>query len=155
MSENESLPGWYKMPACSPGSSMDKQGRQAAGMPVVVLRLRFSGVFLPWNILRDRPRKSGKLLTLAEYGAPAHAELIDEKGEKLLRHLLDVRVHKRRDDGSLILEGAEWDEGYLRLWPQTWLCCASNETLERALIHMQSWLSKEYEKARAQFRARK
>ena len=149
------LPGWYKMPACAPGSIADRKARQETGWPVVVLRLRFSGVFLPWNLLCERPRVQGKILTMAQYNAAPHAELVNEDGKVLSRSLLDVRVRSRRDDGSMILEGAEWDEGYFRLWPQTWLCCVTGDELERALIHMQEWLSKEYERARAQFQARR
>lgn len=148
------LPGWYSLPSCAPSSYMDRMGRQAAGWPAVVLRLRFNGVYLPHRLLTKRPRVAGKVLSIDRHGAPAHSDLIDEEGCELLHTLCEARVLKRRDDGSMLIGGEEWDEGYFQRWPQTWLCSESIEALESALLHMQDWLHRQYEAARNPHRVR-
>ncbi len=50
----------------------------------------------------------------------------------------------------MLLRGVEWDEGELRRWPQTWLCCPDAAGIDPALQLMQSWLERRYAAAKAQ-----
>lgn len=145
------LPGRYKRDGCSPGSLREREGHLDAGWPVTMLRLRFCGVYMPVHTLRRVHRVTGLLLTTNECGDD-RVHIIDPggSGNELTRGMIRVEMLKARTDGSMLLQGVEWDEGELRQWPQTWLCCPDAAGIDPALQLMQSWLNRQYAAAKAQ-----
>lgn len=112
-------------------------------------RLRYTGVFLPVHLVRPRLR-SGLVVSKEGEGQQWTVSLHLESGDPamLLRALMNASVRKRREDGAYLLDGREWDEAFLRRWPQTWLCAPSRQVAESALETMREWLEARYELAR-------
>lgn len=138
------LPGILPPSSAAPGSDADLHARVRAGWKGHVLRLRFCGVYLPEQILRDRPVVPGLLISENESGH-WKASLYDQQGRhELLHGLQSATVRKRREDGSMLIEGAEWDEGYLQRWPQTWLAARTPQEAAQILQGMSGWLRARY-----------
>lgn len=95
-------------------------------------------------------RVTGLLLTTNELGDD-RVHIIDPggSGNELTRGMIRVEMLKARTDGSMLLQGQEWDDGDLRQWPQTWLCCPDRAGIDPALQLMQSWLNRQYAAAKA------
>ncbi len=144
------LPGRYKRDGCSPGSLREREGHLVAGWPVTMLRLRFCGVYMPPHKLHKVDRVTGLLLTTNEFGDD-RVDIIDPggSGNQLTRGMIRVEMLRARPDGSMLLQGQEWDEGDLRQWPQTWLCCPDRAGIGPALELMGSWLNRQYAAAKA------
>lgn len=111
-----------------------------------MLPLRFTGVFLPARLLRLRPVLAGLIVTTEDSPGDFSVALHPMDGDTriLWRSLARARVVNKRDDGATLLSGIEWDEGYLQLWPQTWLCAGSHELLLSALSDIGPWLDSQY-----------
>lgn len=147
------LPGMLNVGYASVSSARYREAEQECAWPTVVLRLRFNGIYLPCGLLSSRPRVVCRLLSRRD--GVIEVRDADPAVKPPIPGLWAAKVLKRREDGSYLIEGNEWDEAQIRSWPQTWLCCASAEAVDAALEPMKEWLSKEYERARAQFQARK
>ena len=138
------LPGILPPSSAAPGSDADLHARVRAGWKGHVLRLRFSGVYLPEQILRTRAVVPGLLISVHEYGRWS-ASLYDHQGKHELQHgLVSAVLRKRREDGSMLIDGSEWDEGYLQRWPQTWLAARTAEEVAQILQGMSGWLRSRY-----------
>ena len=68
--------------------------------------------------------------------------------ESFLPTLSSAKLVKGRDDGGMLIEGLEWDEGALDQWRQTWLCAPTVRLAEDALEAMAPWLEAHYNRAR-------
>lgn len=144
------LPGRYLPGGSAPGSASDLAGRMTAGWPATVLRLRFAGVYLPITLLNERPRHSGLVLTTNSYGDDDVSFVsASDVRRTMLPDLGRARMVKAREDGALLIEGIEWDEGQLRRWSQTWLCCPDAAGIDTALQLMCGWLDRQYAAAKA------
>lgn len=130
----------------APGSARDNELRRAVGHRACVVRLRYAGVFLPVKLIELRPMLEGLVVTTRLDGSGWLVRLhpLDGGINCLLRDLSNARVLRHRSDGSWLIEGEEWDEGYLKRWPQTWLCAPSLETAGALLDGMSCWLSARY-----------
>ncbi len=138
------LPGILPPSSATPGSAADIDDRVRHGHPGCVMRLRFSGVYLPLQILRDRPIVQG-LVVSCQRDRNWSVDLYDAQGKnQLLKGLLQPVVRKQRPDGSMQMDGQEWDEGYLGLWPQTWLIARDPEAVKEHLQAMAEWLRARY-----------
>lgn len=147
------LPGMFNAGYASAGSRDYEAARNACAWKTVLVRLRFNGVYLPWELLNERPRVVCKLLSFRDGRVEVLAQ--SEVVKPPVRGLSAARVLKRREDGSYLIEGNEWDEARLRTWPQTLLCSKSVAEVNSALLPMRDWLHKEYERVRAQFQVRR
>lgn len=146
-------PGRYRRGECAPGSEYDRNAQRAAGWRATVLRLRFCGVYLPERLLNEQRHMSGLIVSMDGYDAGYSVHLIDEAGgREITRGLRGATVLKRRSDGAMLLRGVEWDEGYLRQWPQTWLCCETPDAMPSVLRQMGAWLDARYTAQRPQQR---
>lgn len=138
------LPGKLPPISAAPGSMSDKANRRKHGLLACVVPLRFAGVFLPAQLLQRRPMPVGLIVSTCRDGVWS-ASLWDSEGGSHLRHgLWHARVVKRRDARTMVLAGAEWDEVYLRQWPQSWLCAPDVETANMVIGHMSPWLRQRY-----------
>ncbi|WP_159502682.1 hypothetical protein, partial [Microbacterium sp. 18062] len=128
------LPGICRSSGAAPGSAADIAHRRAGGVPMFVGRLRYSGFFLPAHLVRPH-LLFGLVVSKEEEGQRWTVSLHPEDGDtrRLLRALMHASVRKRREDGAYLLDGKEWDEAFLRQWPQTWLCAPSKQMAEHAL----------------------
>ncbi|MPT54831.1 MULTISPECIES: hypothetical protein [Delftia] len=144
------LPGRYRSEGCAPGSEQERKGQVEAGWRTTMLRLRFCGVYLSVPMLRDIRRVTGLLVTTRGGYGDDRVEIIDPgSGDQLTRGMTQVEMLRMREDGSMLLRGQEWDEGGLRRWNQTWLCCPDAAGIDPALQLMQSWLGGQYAAAKA------
>ena len=138
------LPGITPSSASAPGSLADNASRKKHGMLACVVPLRFAGVFLPVQLLRRRPMRVA-LLVSSHFNGAWTTSLYDRDGEHQLLHgLWHARVVKRRDGGTMMLSGLEWDDGFLRQWPQSWLCAPSEKNADMVLGHLSPWLRQRY-----------
>lgn len=88
---------------------------------------------------------TGLLISSEHDGAwSVHLYPPDGQDRHLLRGLNGARIVKERDDGCRLIAGLEWDEGYLRRWPQTWLCAPTQEAAVAELYAMSWWLNARY-----------
>lgn len=129
----------------APGSWADNESRRVAGVPACVIRLRFAGVFLSMRLVMNRPMPTGLLIS-GEHEGKWTVNLYPSDGQNkpLLHSLLQARIVKNRDDGCRLIAGLEWDEGYLRRWPQTWLCAPTQDAAVKELYAMTWWLNARY-----------
>jgi hypothetical protein len=138
------LPGITPPSAAAPGSLKDNANRKKHGLLACVVPLRFSGVFLPVQLLRCRPMPVA-LLVSSQFSGAWITSLYDREGErKVMNELWHARVVKRRDASTVVLAGLEWDDGFLRQWPQSWLCAPSQENADLLLGHLSPWLRRRY-----------
>lgn len=138
------LPGITPSCGAAPGSLADKANRKEHGLLACVVPLRFAGVFLPVQLLRQRPLRVA-LLVSTQFNGTWTTSLYDREGDRQLMHeLWHARVVKRRDSGTMVLAGSEWDEGFLQQWPQSWLCTPSEKSAEVLLGHLSPWLRQRY-----------
>ncbi len=130
----------------APNSEADKAARRSVGAPSCVIRLRFTGSFLPVHLIQRRPWPTGLFVSQQHEGGWWSASLHPFDGDlsPILRPLSDARVVKERDDGCLLVAGMEWDFGYLKRWPQTWLCGPDEEVARAALFDADRWLRSNY-----------
>lgn len=143
------LPGRYRSEGCAPGSERERQGQVEAGWRTTMLRLRFCGVYLSVPMLRSVHCVTGLLVTTRAYEND-RVDIVDPGGTgPITRGLGQVEMLRMREDGSMLLRGLEWDEGDLRRWPQTWLCCPDRAGIDAALVPMASWLGQRYAAAKA------
>ncbi|MDZ7862688.1 hypothetical protein [Acidovorax sp.] len=138
------LPGQILQSSGAPGSQADIQARLDGAWQGLVLRLRYAGVYMPVQILRDRPVARGYVVSL-QFDRAWFSKVYASDGKaELLRQLMDPVVRKKRADGCLLVDGKEWDEGYLQQWEQTWLLAPTPQLMQRALSGMESWLRARY-----------
>lgn len=138
------LPGITPSSGAAPGSLADKANRTKHGLLACVVPLRFAGVFLPVQLLRQRPLRMA-LLVSTQFDGAWTTSLYDREGDRQLMHgLRHARVVKRRDAGTMVLAGVEWDDGFLQQWPQSWLCAPSEKSADVLLGHLSPWLRQRY-----------
>jgi len=138
------LPGITPSSGAAPGSLADNANRRKHGLSACVVPLRFAGVFLPAQLLQRRPAAAG-LIVSAQFSGVWTTSLFDLEGQHELRHgLTRARVVKRRDACTMVLAGFEWDEGFLRQWPQSWLCAPTAAAANVLLGHLSPWLRQRY-----------
>lgn len=147
--EPEDLPGYYRTVA-SPGTPADLDGRSRVGVDLYVLQLQFCGTYLCSSLLRSRAPAFGVVLSTitpfngCQAGIYKRAELM-----KLMTYPLEqVEVWKKREDGTMLLRGEQWDEGEFSRWPQTWICGRNPSAVAAALRGMSVWLDREYAKVK-------
>ena len=140
------LPGMViKGNGATPGSAQDNELRRVVGHRAFVIRLRYSGVFLPEKLIKGRPVQEGLLVSTCLDGRwTLRLHPLDGSSDCLLRDLSDANTLRQRPDGSWLIDGEEWDEGYLRRWSQTWLCAPSLQAGADLLCGMSSWLRARY-----------
>lgn len=138
------LPGIFRQTGpVAPGSARDIEDRKAAGMPAYVYRLRFIGRYIRrYNIMERSSGGAGGLLISEQVAQNWRCTLVapNEPMNSRLPVLLDPCVVQRHDDGRLLLAGTEWDEGYLRRWPQTWLVGKDKDQAYDWLGGLEKWL---------------
>lgn len=140
----EDLPGLVPPIAAAPGSAADLHAQVRAAWHGHVLRLRFCGVYLPVQLLRGRPVVPG-LIVSRKFDGGQRTRLMDAACEhQLLPELFNPVVLKRRIDGSMLIQGLEWDEGHLQQWPQTWLAAQTPEEAVEIMQGMAGWLKSRY-----------
>ncbi len=138
------LPGITPSSGAAPGSPADRANRRNHALSACVAPLRYAGVFLPAQLLQLRPVAAG-LIVSTQFSGVWTTSLYDMEGHRELRHgLAHARVVKRRDAGTMVLAGVEWDEGFLRQWPQSWLCTRTVEDAHAVIGHMSPWLRERY-----------
>ncbi|MDZ7863524.1 hypothetical protein [Acidovorax sp.] len=62
----------------------------------------------------------------------------------VLPALTNAQLRKLSDEGMILIDGREWDDGYLDRWPQTWLIAPTMDLAELALENMAAWLKARY-----------
>lgn len=141
----QALPGVFRAPSSSPGSSNWLQNLKAAGWPCRVYRLRFCGVYLLRTLILGRSNPRG-LLVCTDVEGVWHAGLHETEGrcDRIMQGLLHARVLRQRPDGCVLIGGLEWDDGMLEQWPQTWLCAPTSAKAEAALNGLHDWLAARY-----------
>ncbi|WP_169167653.1 hypothetical protein [Acidovorax sp. SRB_24] len=82
--------------------------------------------------------------TSAPEGWMVNLHPMDGDTSVFLRQLSDAHMVKRRSDGCMVIAGMEWDEGYLRRWPQTWLCGPTQTEAIAATNALSAWLEARY-----------
>ncbi len=110
-----------------------------------MLRLRFNGVYLPEQILFHRPIVEG--LAVSHQVHPNWmVDLYDtqQAQTELLPTLYAPVLRKQRTDGRMLVDGTEWNEGYLKRQPQTWLLGTSHAAVQRDLSATSTWLRSKY-----------
>lgn len=138
------LPGITPSSGAAPGSPADRANRRKHGLSACLVPLRYAGVFLPAQLLQRRPVAAG-LIVSTQFSGVWTTSIYDSEGHHELRHaLFQVRVVKRRDACTMVLAGVEWDEGFLRQWPQSWLCTRTVEAAHAVIGHMSPWLRERY-----------
>lgn len=138
------LPGITPSIGAAPGSPADRANRRKHGLSACLVPLRYGGVFLPAQLLQRRPVATG-LIVSTQFSGVWTTSLYDSEGHCELRHaLFQARVVKRRDATTMVLAGVEWDEGFLRQWPQSWLCASTVEAANVLLGHLSPWLRQRY-----------
>lgn len=138
------LPGITPPSSAAPGSQADQANRRIHGLLACVVPLRFAGVFLPAQLLRRRPMPIG-LLVSTQYERAWTTSLYDMEGDRQLQGgLWHARIAKRRDASTMVLAGSQWDEGFLRRWPQSLLCAPSVDSANAVIGHMSPWLNQRY-----------
>lgn len=138
------LPGITPSSDSAPGSLADNANRKKHGLLACVVPLRFAGVFLPVQLLRRRPMPVA-LVVSTQFNGVWTTSLYDREGDRQLLHgLWHARVVKRRDACTMVLAGSEWDDGFLRQWPQSWLCAPSEQSANVLLGHLSPWLRQRY-----------
>jgi len=141
-------PGIYRTTG-SPGSSADTAARRYAAWPWRVVELRFCGVYLPAQLIRERPYNTGWIVSKdtgpSEYRASFHTSLKAEDDLAPLCPLTNIRSVRHNDaDGTYLLQGLAYDLGRLQRWPQDWLCGPNDDSVTAALTRMDGWLRQRY-----------
>lgn len=138
------LPGITPSSSAAPGSPADRANRRKHGLSTYLVPLRYAGVFLPAQLLQRRPVAAG-LIVSTQFSGVWTTSLYDSEGHHELRHaLFQARVVKRRDSCTMVLAGFEWDDGFLRQWPQSWLCAPTVDAANVLLGHLSPWLRQRY-----------
>lgn len=147
--EPEDLPGWYRS-AVSPGSPFDLEARQRVGVDLYVLQLQFCGAYLCSPFLIGRAPILGMVIssTTPFNGNQAGIYRRAEPMKLMTYPLEQVEVWKKREDGTMLLRGEQWDEGEFSRWPQTWICGRNPSAVAAALRGMSAWLDREYAKVK-------
>lgn len=140
------LPGAYNLGRASPGSDADRALRARAGYPAVVMRLRYHGVYLPVSLIKSRPIPLGLVISQEVDSNNWHVTInpITGHASPLLPVLTNAELRRRGDGGMVLVDGREWDDGYLDRWPQTWLIAPTMDLGELALENMAGWLQARY-----------
>lgn len=147
--EPEDLPGIYRTTA-SCGTSADLEGRARVGVDLYVLPLQFCGVYLCSPLLAIRAPTFGVVIS-SQTPFNGYQSGIYKRGDlmKLMTYPLEqAEVWKKREDGTMLLRGEQWDEGELHRWQQTWICGRNPSAVTAALRGMSAWLDREYAKVK-------
>ncbi|TDS73383.1 hypothetical protein [Comamonas sp. JUb58] len=147
--EYTDLPGYYGSIA-APGSQADLDGRQRVGVDLYVLPLQFCGTYLCSPLLTVRAPIFGVVIS-SKTPFNGYQSAIYKRSDlmKLVSYPLEqVEVWKKREDGTMLLRGEQWDEGELNRWPQTWICGRNPSAVTAALRGMSAWLDREYAKVK-------
>ncbi len=147
--EPEDLPGLYRS-AVSPGSPFDLEARQRVGVDLYVLQLQFCGVYLCCSMLAGRNPVTGMALS---WHTPFNGYEVglyrrSDPMRLLIYPLEEAEVWKKREDGTMLLRGVQWDDAELQRWGQTWLCGRNPHAISNALGGMSAWLNREYAKVK-------
>jgi len=147
--EPADLPGWYRS-SVSPGSNFDVEARLRVGVDLYVLQLQFCGAYLCSTFLVGRAPTLGMVIssTTPFNGYQAGIYKRAEPMKLMTYPLEQVEVWKKREDGTMLLRGEQWDEGEFSRWPQTWICGRNPSAVAAALRGMSAWLDREYAKVK-------
>ncbi|GAB2827435.1 hypothetical protein GCM10027276_32970 [Comamonas piscis] len=145
--EPEDLPGYYGS-SVAPGSNGDLEDRQRVGVDLYVLQIQFSGAYLCSSLLTVRAPTFGVVLsTSTPFNGHQTGVYRRDNHMRLMTYPLEqVEVWKKREDGTMLLRGVQWDEGEFNRWPQTWICGRNPSAIAAALSGMSAWLDREYAK---------
>lgn len=115
--------GYYRS-TVSPGSPFDLEARARVGVYLYVLQLQFCGAYLCYTFLVCRAPTLGMVISSQTpfNGYQAGVYKRNEPMKLMTYPLEQAEVWKKREDGTMLLRGEQWDEGELHRWPQTWIC---------------------------------
>ena len=134
----------------SPGSQQAISDRKRAAWPCRLVELPFCGVYLPAELLLQRPVLSGWIVSIDSGVGERTSTFLTSLSagdsspiNPLTVHLGEGRV-RQNQDGTYLLHGTAWDAVYLSRWPQAWLCGPGTEVVTAALKQMSAWLQRRY-----------
>lgn len=141
-------PGLYRTVG-SPGSARDLSDRRQAAWPCRLAVLRHHGVYLPAPLILRRTLYSGWMLSRdadLDIRVCSFVTSLEQDGGRSPVEPLKVRPQSVRQnpDGTYLLQGVAWDEGYLGEWQQDWLCGPNNDVVTAAINRMAGWLAQRY-----------
>lgn len=135
--------------SATPGSTNAAEALSACAWPAWVAELRFCGIYLPAQLIASRRISAGHLVSLDANIGIWHCHLFTDKPSSIydparIHGLFNVHKVRRSGDNTYLLHGEAWDDGYLRSWPQTWLCAGNKERVLNTLDGMAAWLQEHY-----------